>query len=218
MRPLEPHHDVGAYALGVLGEAEAFRFEDHLMDCPYCAGLLGDFGRMEAHLAWYARSTPPGAEAMASDGGRLLHRVLGLVEARQRTGRRRRFVLLVAAVVLAAGGAFALVRTGAGGAEGGQRWAATDPASGVSAVVAARPAAWGTEVGLDVRDEPRATTCVLVAVGRGGEEQTVATWSASDGKTVRAAGGAALPLERIDHFEVRTAAGERLVSVGPQTP
>ena len=34
MRSLERHRDVGAYALGVLDEAEAFRFEDHLMECP----------------------------------------------------------------------------------------------------------------------------------------------------------------------------------------
>ncbi|MGQ4427661.1 zf-HC2 domain-containing protein, partial [Streptomyces violaceoruber] len=36
MRSLERHRDVGAYALGVLDEAEAFRFEDHLMECPRC--------------------------------------------------------------------------------------------------------------------------------------------------------------------------------------
>jgi hypothetical protein len=218
MRSLELHHDVGAYALGVLGEADAFRFEDHLVDCPYCAGLLGEFGRVEAHLAAYARSTPAGVEPVGPGGGGLLHRALGRVEARHRTGRRRRLALVAAAVVLAAGGSFAVVRTEAGGAPGGERWAATDRSTGVSAVVAAKPAGWGTEVGLDVRDASRGDTCVLVAVGRAGEEETVATWSAQGGKTVRAEGGAALALNRIDHFEVRDAAGKRLVSVGPQIP
>ncbi|MEV0093915.1 zf-HC2 domain-containing protein [Streptomyces sp. NPDC050738] len=218
MRSLELHHDVGAYALGVLGEADAFRFEDHLQDCPHCGTLLGEFGRVEAHLALYAMSTPPGAEPVAGDTERLLHRALERVEAGRRTGRRRRLALVAAAAVLAAGGSFAVARSDVGGAGDGLRWAAADPATGVSAAVALRPAPWGTEVGLDVRDEPRATTCVLVAVGRGGEEQTVATWSAPEGKAVRAEGGAALALEGIDHFEVRTAAGELLVSLGPQIP
>ena len=39
MRSQETHRDVAAYALGVLDEADAFRFEDHLMECPRCAAL-----------------------------------------------------------------------------------------------------------------------------------------------------------------------------------
>ena len=34
MRSLERHRDVGAYALGVLDEADTFRFEDHLRSVP----------------------------------------------------------------------------------------------------------------------------------------------------------------------------------------
>ena len=44
MRSLERHRDVAAYALGVLNEAEAFRFEDHLMECPRCAAHVTEFG------------------------------------------------------------------------------------------------------------------------------------------------------------------------------
>jgi starch synthase len=33
----EQHFDVAAYALGVLDERDAARFEDHLIDCPACA-------------------------------------------------------------------------------------------------------------------------------------------------------------------------------------
>lgn len=36
MRSLERHRDVGAYALGVLDEADAFRFEDHHGVSPVC--------------------------------------------------------------------------------------------------------------------------------------------------------------------------------------
>ncbi|MYV60317.1 hypothetical protein GTW37_13165, partial [Streptomyces sp. SID4931] len=34
MQTTEPHIRVGAYALGVLGSADTFRFEEHLTDCP----------------------------------------------------------------------------------------------------------------------------------------------------------------------------------------
>jgi len=41
---LDSHRECRAYALGVLDAADAFRFEDHLMECPQCALLLADFG------------------------------------------------------------------------------------------------------------------------------------------------------------------------------
>ncbi|MBT2898775.1 hypothetical protein HET64_19555, partial [Streptomyces sp. McG3] len=56
--------------------------------------------------------------------------------------------------------------------------------------------------------------CALVAVGRDGSEETVGSWSAGGvaGGPVEVSGGAALRPEGIDHFEVRTADGRRLVT------
>ncbi|SCF56984.1 zf-HC2 domain-containing protein, partial [Streptomyces sp. Cmuel-A718b] len=43
MQTTEPHIRVGAYALGVLGSADTFRFEEHLADCPRCRLRAGEF-------------------------------------------------------------------------------------------------------------------------------------------------------------------------------
>lgn len=104
------------------------------------------------------------------------------------------------------------------GAANGLRWSGTDRASGVSAVVALRSAGWGTDVDLDVRDAPQHAVCTLVAVGRDGDVQTVATWTAGKDGPLHARGAAALPPDAIGHFEVRTAGGKMLVSVWPQKP
>jgi len=39
----EEHFDVASYALGVLDERDAARFEDHLIDCHRCAYELESF-------------------------------------------------------------------------------------------------------------------------------------------------------------------------------
>ncbi|WP_143631837.1 zf-HC2 domain-containing protein, partial [Streptomyces thermovulgaris] len=75
MRSLERHGDVGAYALGVLDEAEAFRFEDHLMECPRCAAHVAEFGPTTRQLMLYRRATPRFVHPMAQPGPGLGHGV-----------------------------------------------------------------------------------------------------------------------------------------------
>ncbi|MDX2921129.1 hypothetical protein PV370_24795 [Streptomyces sp. NE06-03C] len=74
---------------------------------------------------------------------------------------------------------------------------------------------WGTAVALEVARVPVVGACALVAVGRDGSEETVGSWSAGGAEDgpVEVSGGAALRPEGIDHFEVRTADGRRLVTV-----
>lgn len=43
MRTTEPHITVGAYALGVLGGTDTFRFEEHLADCAGCRVRAREF-------------------------------------------------------------------------------------------------------------------------------------------------------------------------------
>ena len=81
MRSLERHRDVGAYALGVLDEAEAFRFEDHLMECPRCAAHVTEFGPATRQMMLYRRATPRVVHPMAQPGPQLLDRLLGEVAA-----------------------------------------------------------------------------------------------------------------------------------------
>ncbi len=205
-----PHRrDVGAYALGVLGAADAFRFEEHLEGCARCACGVVELGGVTAALGRYARLTPPGVDPVVRPGPGLVRRATEAVAAGRRGARRRRLALVAAAVVLAAGAPFALP----GGEREAQRWEAADRGSGMSAVVTAGAREWGSEVGLEVSGVPGPGVCSLVAVGRDGDEETVATWSSGGpgAEPVRMSGGAALRPGAIARFEVRTAAGQRLL-------
>ncbi|MEU5970778.1 zf-HC2 domain-containing protein [Streptomyces globisporus] len=209
MQTTEPHVRVGAYALGVLGSADTFRFEEHLADCPGCRVRAGEFAGVRDGLAVVG---PP---VVPRPG--LAERLTAAVAAGRRRAGRRRLALVAAAVVLAVGGPVAVTGLSGGPAEGAgtQRWSGTDGASGVAAVVTAAGREWGTAVALEVARVPVAGVCALVAVGRDGSEETVGSWSAGgagDGP-VEVSGGAALRPEGIDHFEVRTADGRRLVTV-----
>lgn len=209
MQTTEPHVRVGAYALGVLGSADTFRFEEHLADCPGCRVRAGEFAGVRDGLAVVG---PP---VVPRPG--LAERLTAAVAAGRRRAGRRRLALVAAAVVLAVGGPVAVAGLSGGPAEGAgtQRWSGTDGASGVAAVVTAAGREWGTAVALEVARVPVVGVCALVAVGRDGSEETVGSWSAGgagDGP-VEMSGGAALRPEGIDHFEVRTADGRRLVTV-----
>ncbi|WP_395574668.1 zf-HC2 domain-containing protein [Streptomyces sp. BK79] len=214
MRSLERHRDVGAYALGVLDEAEAFRFEDHLMECPRCATRVTEFGPATRQLMLYRQATPRLVHPMTRPGPRLLDRLLSEVAARRRTGRRRVLYAAAAAVVCAAAGPGAVLHAGPSAAPA-VRVAATDERSGVWAQVTAQDETWGTGVEVRVKDAAGPRACRLVAVGRDGTEQTVTSWNApgrgAGANTLH--GGAALRPGQIARYEVRTADGERLVTL-----
>ncbi|MGW9132515.1 anti-sigma factor family protein [Streptomyces sp. NPDC055681] len=217
MRTPEPHRNVGAYALGVLGAADAFRFEEHLAQCPLCEIRAAEFGAVTAVLAEHVRRTPPGVDPAVRAGPELMRRAVGAVVATRRRSRRRRLALVAAAVVLAVGGPLVVVGESAGppGQAQVQRWAAADRSTGVAAVVTTGAKEWGTDVGLEVSRVPLAGVCALVAVGRDGSEETVTTWSVAgpDEKPLSMQGGAALHPAAIDRFEIRAADGRRLLQL-----
>ncbi|WP_329205046.1 zf-HC2 domain-containing protein [Streptomyces sp. NBC_00683] len=220
MRILEPHRDVGAYVLGVLGAADAFRFEEHLTECSACGVQVREFGEVAAQLAVYVRRTPAGVAPVADAGPELLHRIVAVARAGRRTSRRRRLALVAAAVVLGVGGPAAVAGLYGGSPPGpaaAERWAGGDRGTGVSAVVTTGEREWGSDVGLEVARAPAAGSCALVAVGRDGSKQTVSTWSGTgtgpgeEPAVVR--GGAALRPAEIDHFEVWSSDGQWLATV-----
>lgn len=217
MRTPEPHRNVGAYALGVLGAADAFRFEEHLAQCPLCEVRAAEFGAVTAVLAEHARRTPPGVDPAVRAGPELMRRAVGAVVAARRRSRRRRLALVAAAVVLAVGGPLVVVGESAGppGQAQVQRWAAADRSTGLAAVVTTGAKEWGTDVGLEVSRVPLAGVCALVAVGRDGSEETVTTWSvvSPDENPLSMQGGAALHPAAIDRFEIRAADGRRLLQL-----
>ncbi|MET7438760.1 zf-HC2 domain-containing protein [Streptomyces sp. NPDC004082] len=216
MRSLERHRDVGAYTLGVLDEADAFRFEDHLMGCPSCTAHVSEFGPAARQLLLYRRATPRAVHPFAAPGPRFLDRLLGEVAARHRAGRRRLLYAVAAVVVLAAGGpAVAVVTAHDSPAD---RVAATDAGTGVWAQVTWADRVWGSEFDVQVKDGEGPRACRLVVVGKDGSEQTVTSWTAPAHGSGAAAmhGGAAFRPGEISRFEVRTRDGERLVTLKPR--
>ncbi|MFV0132446.1 zf-HC2 domain-containing protein [Streptomyces sp. HMX87] len=218
MRSLERHRDVGAYALGVLDEADAFRFEDHLMECPRCMAAVTEFGPTTRQMMLYRRATPRFVHPMTRPGPALLDRLTARVAARRRAGRLRLWCAAAAAVVLAVAGPGVVVL--AHQAQRGERpvsMTATDERSGVWAQVTTEDEVWGSDVRLTVQDGAGPRDCLLVAVAHDGSEQTVTSWNAPRGdpppSTMR--GGAALHPDQIARYEVRTADGERLVILEP---
>ncbi|MEU6510826.1 zf-HC2 domain-containing protein [Streptomyces sp. NPDC046942] len=214
MRSQERHRDVGAYALGVLDEADAFRFEDHLMECPRCAAQVTEFGPAARQLMLYRRATPRFVHPMAQPGTRLLERLLGEVARRRRAGRRRFLYGLAASVVLAVAGSGLMAFTGHDAAAA-HVTAATDPRTGVWAEVTADDGDTGSRLLLRVQDHTGPHTCRLVVVGRDGSEQIAGTWTQTgrDTGTVTTQGASPLHPDQIARYDVRTTDGQRLVSV-----
>ncbi|MFE9401442.1 zf-HC2 domain-containing protein [Streptomyces sp. NPDC006530] len=200
------HRDAGAYALGVLGAADAFRFEEHLAGCAPCRALLVEFGGVRVLLAAYAADRP---EPVGPVSPEVLHRMLAAVAGRRRRGRAVRLASVAAAGVLVAGGAGLVLAPAAPG------WRVAAHAPGVTATLVTAPKEWGTDVELGLAGAAPAS-CTLVAVGRDGTRQTVATWADRNGQPVRMRGAAALAQDSIARFEVRTADGTPLATMAPR--
>ncbi|MDQ0772651.1 hypothetical protein QF026_001117 [Streptomyces aurantiacus] len=216
MRSLERHRDVGAYALGVLDEADAFRFEDHLMECPQCAVQIHELSATTRSLLAYAQATPRTVHPMTQAGPGLLDRLLDDVVTARRSGRRRWLFAVAAAVVFAVGGPAIAVVAGNDGSEGGTV-AATDPSTGVWAEVTTLDRGWGSEIGLKVKNASVDQPCELVAIGRDDSEQVILSWTASkkaaSSPSAGMQGAAAMHPSDIVRYEVRTTDGKRLVTL-----
>ncbi|MFJ9582581.1 zf-HC2 domain-containing protein [Streptomyces acidicola] len=207
------HQDVGAYALGVLDEMDAFQFEDHLRECPRCAVQVTEFRPAARQLMLYRQATPRAVHPFAGPGPRLIDRLLEEVAARQRAGRRRWLFAVAACVVFAVGGPAVAVFAGPG--KQVNTVAATDAETGVWAEVRAEDKLWGSQIDVQVKDPSGGRACQLVAISEDGSEETIASWMAPKGTAAPSDmhGGAAMPRKDIIRFEVRTAKGERLVAL-----
>lgn len=221
------HEDVGAYLLGALDESEMDRFEAHLAECEVCgrqleelSGLLPILDEVRADGVGFAQ---------LPDGDAMLGRLLAQVGGERRARKRRRLVAVAAAAVLVIGGpAVAVLATGDSGghpttasAFAADRHSATNPATGASATVGIADKGWGSVVDLRLAGVRGPLTCSLIAVGRDGSRQTVATWSVPEvgygtetqPNPLTVHGAAGLHKSGISHFDVRATDGTLLVSV-----
>jgi len=114
----EQHFDVASYALGVLDERDAARFEDHLIDCASCAVELESFIQVADILADVDADALVATEQSRRDG-LVLKKVIGEVKKERRQANSRRLYSLAAAVVV-----FAMLSIGALFAGG--KWFAPD--------------------------------------------------------------------------------------------
>ena len=118
----EQHFDVASYALGVLDERDAARFEDHLIDCPTCAIELESLLPVVDILSDVDADALVATEQSRRDGI-MLKQMIGEVKHERRRANSRRLYSLAAAVVV-----FAMLSIGALFA-GGQWLGTSDPAS-----------------------------------------------------------------------------------------
>ncbi|MFE0456746.1 anti-sigma factor family protein [Streptomyces sp. NPDC058914] len=243
------HETVGAYALGILDDAEATAFEAHLAGCEWCAQQLDELAGMEPMLAALAdlpgSGTPAIGESLsAKPGPRLVEKLVDEVADRRAQKRRRSFYMIAAAAALIIGGPLVAVATSGGDSSEAPRVladgnpaktafetfsdkvTATDPGTKVTATVATQEKAWGTEAVVELKNVAGPNKCSLIAVGKNGERETISSWSVPEwgyglpgAKTDQAKnplyvqGGAALSPNEIDHFEVMTFDGKKLVEI-----
>jgi Putative zinc-finger len=95
----EQHFDVASYALGILDDLDAARFEDHLMECARCAAELETLLPVADMLAQVDADAMVAAEQSRRDGI-LLHRMINEVKKERRHANSRRLYSLAAAVVV----------------------------------------------------------------------------------------------------------------------
>jgi hypothetical protein len=103
----------------------------------------------------------------------------------------------------------------------GQRFAATDPRTGVTGVVGLTAKAWGTWVSLDLAHVHGPLECQLIAVSKTGETRVVTGWlvpAPGDGVPGHPAhllvqGGTAIPLKNLSRFDVIVVNGPTLLSI-----
>jgi hypothetical protein len=242
------HETVGAYALGILDDAEATAFEAHLATCEWCAQQLDELAGMEPMLAALAdlpgSGTPAIGESLsAKPSPRLVERLVDDVGDRRAQKRRRSFYMIAAAAALIIAGPLAVIAANNGDSSGqtgsvavgtakttfenlSDKVTATDASTKVTATVAMSKKDWGTLGVVELKNVKGPLKCSLIAVGKNGERETMSSWSvpawgygiANATKTeaknpLYAQGGAAFKPNEIDHFEVMTFDGKKLVEV-----
>jgi hypothetical protein len=244
------HETVGAYALGILDDAEATAFEAHLATCEWCAQQLDELAGMEPMMAALADLPGSGSPAIgdslsAKPSPRLVNKLVDEVAERRAQKRRRSFYMVAAAVALIVGGPVAAIATTDSDSGGGDtnrtvvanpardlfnsiddKVSGSDSKTGVTATVAMQEKAWGIETGLELKGVKGPLKCSLIFVGKDGQRETASSWSVPkwgygipDAETEQArnplyvSGGVSMAPDDVDHVEVMTFDGEKLVEV-----
>ncbi len=210
---------LGAYVLGALTAGESFDVRQHLAACPECREEHDELAAVPALLALVSKAEAEAVCAASAPAAPATGQCAPLVRLRRhgrpRRGRRGRMAVAVAgAAVLAAVATTWTLSTGGGGHGAPAHVAsATDNATGVGASVSVQPVAWGSRLTLDLHNAPPGSSCSLVTIGRHGERQVAASWTAKSRGNLTIPGATAMQPGDISRFDVETFDGHRLVSV-----
>jgi hypothetical protein len=179
MTDVEParveHTDVAAYALGLLEEPERSAFAAHLEDCPRCTRELTQLTGMREVLAQVDPADLDDTRPVPRLRRRSTDRIAVAASAA---------ALLLAGVLVGAVAANSGEETAGDHVHGpaaelllyGERFAASEPTTGVTGVVGIEPRGFGTHVALELRGVHGPLRCSLTVVSRTGERETAATW------------------------------------------
>jgi hypothetical protein len=220
------HTDVAAYALGLLEPRDREAFEAHLAGCPACVAELAEFSGLADLLAGQEPPGPADEPPAPASVARLVRR---RAAAQRHRARWQAAAAAAAAIVLLGGGVAAGLAAAPQPHQGppaaitlqGQRHAATDPGTGVRAVVGLAAKPWGTQVTLDLSRVRGPAKCELVAVSRTGERRVIAWWKVpAPGEGVPGhpghlvlAGSSSFPRDQLAQLIVRVVNGRTLVTV-----
>ncbi|TMR91615.1 anti-sigma factor family protein [Nonomuraea basaltis] len=228
------HTDVGAYALGLLDEDDKEAFEAHLLFCAACRSELTDLAGVASVLDGLGpvEDDRPPSPAPAID-------MVRRRKAAHRRTRRGTFVIgMAAAVTLVAGGMTVGTQLSADGAPqvaqghddhmgpAEQFYADGQPmvgkgVDGVTGGLVVESKGWGTHAALRLAGVKGPLECELISVGKSGERRVMTGWSVPPaGYGVPGSpdplymhGGSATQLKDIDHFEVITSTGKKLLTI-----
>ncbi|MFC9952423.1 anti-sigma factor family protein [Streptomyces prasinus] len=198
------HETVGAYALGILDDAEATAFESHLAGCEWCAQQLDELAGMEPMLAALAdlpgTGTPSLGESLsAKPTPRVVEKLVDEVARGGATPRRPKLYWDPAAGPVIDRGPFVAVGAHGGGESGSggggtnrtlsadpakdvfeqipDKLTATDPDTKVSMTVAFQEKDWGTGLAAQITNVKGSKKCALIVIGKNGERETATSWT-----------------------------------------
>jgi hypothetical protein len=218
---------LGIYVVGAIDPAERTVVDVHLGTCPDCREELAGLAGLPALLG---RVPIDEAERLILHGddigvpqppAELLDSLLSRVAVRRASRRWSGIAAAAAAVLIAvAGGAAGARFIDAGGhpsapvsVQAPEQVSATNPHTGVSAIVRYSGRSWGTQMEVWVAGIPAGTACQLVAVDSSGAEWPAGGWTVHSRRQAPGyPAGSSLPSSRLRSFEV-VSGGRVLVTV-----